>query len=102
MLTRKFAKKYINDFLDELSSLGYNPAKAILFGSVAKNCTHHYSDIDLAVWDSRFTGCKAEDYEPIVRLLSKFYKIELHTFPLGETEHENPFISEVIKWGVIV
>ncbi len=101
MLSRKFVKKYIQDFLAELTKVyGYKPQRAVLFGSVAKMNTHEHSDIDLALWDARFEGCRPIDCEPIARLLSKFYLIELHTFELSDTSDTHPFVFEIEKKGV--
>lgn len=102
MLTQRIAIDEAKTFINDLSDLGYRPQKAILFGSFAKGNYHVHSDIDLAIWDSNFTGCKADDYEPIARLLSKHFRIELHTFSLDETEHDNPFIGEITKTGIVL
>jgi predicted nucleotidyltransferase len=100
MLTQRIALKHINDFLNDLKAVGYTPEKAFLFGSVAKGSARETSDIDLAVWDKKFSGCLAEDYEPIKKILRKHFLIELHTFPSQENEFDNPFISEIEKTGV--
>lgn len=101
MLTRKFARKYINDFLVELiRDYHYFPQRVVLFGSVAKGSVHADSDIDLAIWDEHFEGCRPIDCEPIKRLKSKYYMIELHTFEAGETAMDNPFIQEIEKAGI--
>ena len=100
MLNRKIARNYINDFLTELiASYGYNPSRVVIFGSVAKGKTHANSDIDVAIWDTKFIGCRPIDCEPIVRLLNQYPLIELHYFEDGETENDNPFIGEINKDG---
>jgi len=100
MLTRKAALNQANQFLNDLKAFGLNPARAILFGSVAKGKQHEWSDIDLAVWDSTFTGVLGMDYEKILPVLRPYMMIELHTFHPSETEDNNPFIGEIVKTGI--
>ena len=99
MVTQPIAINQIRELIHGLSALGYRPTRAYLFGSVANGTQHQYSDIDLALWDDKFTGSLTIDYEPIKRLLTRFPLIELHTFPSDEDESSNPFISEIKKTG---
>jgi predicted nucleotidyltransferase len=62
MVTIRAAKEKVKSLLTELRTVGYAPTRAVLFGSVAKGRAHAYSDIDVAVWDERFTGCAPIDY----------------------------------------
>lgn len=102
MVTRKIAIGQILELVRGLTKLGYRPTQAYLFGSVAKGSQHEWSDIDLALWDERFSGVLHLDYVPIARLLTQFPRIELHTFSSGEDEFSNPFIGEIKKTGVEV
>lgn len=99
MLNRKNAIEAASLFLADLKTLGYNPTQAWLFGSVVTDKIHAYSDIDLAVWDNKFTGILHLDGEKIKRLLLKYKLIELHSFPASLTENEDPFIGEIKKTG---
>ncbi len=100
MFTRKALIKHIESFLVELIAAGYDPTKVILFGSYANGSPTEMSDIDLAVWDARFTGSGTVDVTPIASIISKHQRIELHPFAEGETEEINPFISEIVKKGI--
>jgi uncharacterized protein len=102
MFTRKSLVKYIDSFLNDLKAAGYEPTKAVLFGSYASGKPNENSDIDLAVWDKRFIGLGMIDIEPIVSIISKYPTLELHPFPDGETEDDNPFIGEILKFGIVV
>ena len=102
MVTIRIAKQRITQLLADLRAQGYNPTRAILFGSVAKGRPHQYSDIDVAVWDEKFTGCTPIDYESIGRLLQNYPRLELHTYHVSETAEENPFIAEIEKNGIEV
>jgi predicted nucleotidyltransferase len=102
MFTRKSLIKYIDSFLKDLKTAGYSPIKVVFFGSYASGTPNENSDIDLAVWDKRFVGLGMIDIEPILSIVSKYPAIELHPFSEGETEDDNPFISEVLKLGIVV
>jgi predicted nucleotidyltransferase len=100
MVTQSIAIDQIRSLILQLKAVGYEPTQAFLFGSVAKGMQYRYSDIDLALWDERFTGCLTIDYEPIKRILTQFPLIELHTFASDDDEHSNPFIAEIRQNGI--
>jgi predicted nucleotidyltransferase len=97
MVTIRIAKQRIISLVADLQAHGYNPSRAILFGSVAKGTAHEHSDIDVALWDAKFTGSTPHDTEAIVKILRNFPRLEVHTFPDGETAEDNPFIAEIEK-----
>jgi len=99
MLTRKALTHYINSFIADLKTAGYEPTKVILFGSYAAGQPHEESDIDLAVWDKRFVGLGTVDIVPILSIISKYPQLELHPFHTDETEDDNPFIGEITRLG---
>ena len=98
MLDRKAVNTIIHKFIGELSGAGYSPDEVILFGSYAKGKPNRYSDIDIAVWDKKFSGCLPYDIENIKSILSKYSAIELHTF--NSNEKDNPFIREIRTNGI--
>ena len=101
MFTRKSLKNIIQEFILELKSKGYNPSKVVLFGSYAKGRPHEHSDIDLAVWDEKFTGCIPLDVESLIKLKVKFPSLlELHTYHSSETVDSDPFIGEILAHGI--
>ncbi len=97
MLTREVAIEKSLLLINELRRNGYRASKAALFGSFVDGKAHEHSDIDLALWDEKFTGCLSIDYEPIKHILRKFDRIELHTFNENETSENNPFIKVIEK-----
>ncbi|MCX6223988.1 MAG: nucleotidyltransferase domain-containing protein [Bacteroidia bacterium] len=99
MVTRQIAISTSGQFIKELRHLGYNPHKAYLFGSVASGMIHEDSDIDLAIWDDKFSGCLAMDYEPIRKILVKYSLLEVHTFNTLDDEASNPLIAEILSRG---
>lgn len=102
MATIKCAKETISNLVDDLRKQGYNLSRAVLFGSVATGSSHAYSDIDVALWDDRFIGCAPFDYEPILPVLRKYPRLELHTFTASEDARQNPFIGEIEKKGIAI
>ena len=102
MVTIRDAKERIKQLITDLRKKGYNPSRAVLFGSVAKETSTSFSDIDLALWDSRFVGCAPIDYEDILSVLRNYPRLELHTFNSNETAKSNPSIYEIEKDGIEV
>ena len=100
MVTIRNAKERIKNLVIDLKKSGYNPSRVILFGSLAKQQATEWSDIDVAIWDDRFEGSAAIDYEPILPLLRKYPRLELHPFHTTETADTNPFIIEIEKEGI--
>lgn len=101
MLTRKTLNQRISDFVADLKLAGYSPTRVVLFGSYAKGKPNEFSDIDLAVWDKKFTGCGTADIEPIASIVSKYPLLELHPFSEEDTENNNPFVKEILTHGVV-
>ena len=100
MLTRDTAINLANNFINDLKSIGYNPYPVYMFGSMVNGNIHEYSDIDLAVWDSKFTGAMHLDYDTLKQLLVKHQNIELHPYNTSDTEDTNPFIAVIKKTGI--
>lgn len=99
MFTIRIAKQIVGKLIEDLRENGYNPTRVILFGSVAKGKAHVHSDIDVAIWDERFTGCRPIDIEAMVKILHRHPRVEVHTYPAGETGEDNPFIKEIENHG---
>jgi predicted nucleotidyltransferase len=100
MLTRDIAINTAQKFIAEIIKLGYNPQQAILFGSVVNGKVHEYSDIDLALWDSKFTGIMHEDVAALKVLFRNYKQVELHPFNANTTDETNPFISIIKATGI--
>jgi uncharacterized protein len=103
MFTRSAIREITVGFIEELKQEGFHPTRAVLFGSYAKGRPHEYSDIDLAVWDERFSGCGPIDIELLHTAKRKFPPLlEIHTFHSGDSVDTNPFIGEILKYGIDV
>ena len=88
----------IHNFIAELANADYSPDQVILFGSYAKGNPHKFSDIDVAVWDRKFSGCLPIDFENIKSILSKYSSIEIHTF--NSEDKDSPIIEEIMANGI--
>jgi predicted nucleotidyltransferase len=93
---------HIRRFLEELEQMGYTIDKVILFGSYANGYPHDYSDIDLAVWSSKFGDDPLEDKEKIRPLLQRYSPLQLHPYPSSETALDDPFIDEIERTGEVL
>ena len=100
MVTRKIAIEKIKGFVADLQKVGYHPTAIYLFGSVAKGLQHKDSDIDVAIWDDKFTGCIPVDIEPIIPIKLKYKRLEVHTYHSSETVDSDPFIGEILAHGI--
>ncbi len=100
MFTQKDAIIQAQCLINDLRSEGYSIDRSMLFGSFVNEKQHEHSDIDLAVWDKLFSGCMAADYEPIKHVLSKYPRIELHTFHRKDNKKTNPFVEVIEKEGI--
>ncbi len=91
MLTSRIALKQIQEFIQDLELIkGIPVSKAILFGSVSKGTSHKDSDIDLAIWSSKFIGCTPIDLELFASIKFRYSLIEVHTFAENEDSSDNP------------
>ena len=98
MVDRTAALEVIHRFIGELTNVGYTPDEVYLFGSCANGIPNRFSDIDVAVWDSKFSGCLPFDIENVKSILSRYSLIELHTF--NSKEKDNPYIHEIKTKGI--
>lgn len=100
MFTIRIARQIVGKLIEDLGENGHNSSRVILFGSVAKGKAHVHSDIDVAIWDERFTGYRPIDIEAIVKILHGYSHIEVHTYATEDTGEENPFIKEIEKHAI--
>lgn len=96
-------KDILKIFLEKLSESNIRIEKAVLFGSYAKNLNREDSDIDIALVSQDFSGNPYLDNELIRK--AKFaasYSIEAHTFTVEEFKEGNPFINEILSYGITI
>jgi predicted nucleotidyltransferase len=99
MVTIKNIERKIAGLLNALDENGFEPCRAILFGSYANGSATESSDLDLAIWAQGFSGNSLVDIEKVAPLLRPFHPIELHPFSANESADDNPFIEEIERTG---
>jgi len=99
MSKRTIIDQHIRAFVKELKK-NIRVKSVYFFGSSLNGKTDRYSDIDLAVISSDFSGFKFEDRKKINPLILKTnINIELHPFTIKEFKEKTPFINEIISTG---
>ncbi|MDR1388930.1 MAG: nucleotidyltransferase domain-containing protein [Treponema sp.] len=78
-------------------------SKAVLFGSYSKGTATELSDIDICFFLDSFNGKRRIDI--IIELLGMAGKyrgvfFEPIAFPVSEIERDNPFVREILAWGI--
>lgn len=102
MLNRESVIEKVTNFTRELTALGLNLRRVILFGSYAADKQNEWSDIDLALVADEFTGFGFEDrkYFSSINIKKEYLDIETKTFPPSEFEEGNGFIDVIKKTGI--
>lgn len=91
----------VKKFLQLVKSAGIEIERTILFGSYARGESGKWSDIDLAVVSSGFSGISFYDSKKLTPFLLKVdSRIELHPFKPEDFTKDNEFVSEIIKNGL--
>jgi len=91
----------LKKFLSMVSASGVHLERAIIFGSYAKGNQDKWSDIDIALVSSDFTGVGFNDREKVNPFLIKVdSRIEPHPFRPEDFTEDNPFVKEILKEGV--
>ncbi len=100
MLTKETAINTVRAFIDACYKKDIRFSKVILFGSVASDTNHEYSDIDVALVSDNFSGNPYADWHILSPINIKFTDIEPHPFTTEYFEKGDPFINEIKKTGI--
>ncbi len=103
MLTKEIAIKTIKDFVLACEEKNITFSKVFLFGSVAINKTHEYSDIDVAFVSDKFSGMPFKDWSmltPVKTSNRRFTDIEPHPYTPEDFEEGDPLIDEIKRTGI--
>lgn len=102
MVTQHAAIAEIQAFVADLRGLGIHPQQVILFGSVARNEQHEWSDIDVAIVAEELSGFRPADFRRMSRALTRHVEIEPHPFRPEDFTDWNPFVQEIKRTGIRV
>ena len=91
----------LEQFLRMVKEADIKVEKAILFGSYTKGNANEWSDIDVAIFSSDFSGIPFYDNKMLIPFLIKNdSRIEVHPFRPEDLTEDNLFIQEIIKSGI--
>jgi predicted nucleotidyltransferase len=91
----------INKFITELKKSNLTIDQAILFGSYAQGTNHEWSDIDLAIISSDFTGFRYIDYDRFINAIRlSDSAIEPIAYRPEDFTDDNLFVKEILALGI--
>ena len=102
MVTREIAIKTVRSFIYDCKLEGLSFYKVIIFGSVAKNNMHEWSDIDLLLISDQFGDNVFENLKLYSKINIKYPIIETHPYPTNYYLEGDSFIDEIIKDSIVV
>ena len=96
-------KRIISRFITELADKDIKVERAILFGSYAQGTFNEWSDIDLAIVSTAFTGERFSDRDKI-RRIKLGVSCDLEPIPYNPVDFNtnNPFVKRILKTGIRV
>ncbi|MBI2259424.1 MAG: nucleotidyltransferase domain-containing protein [Flavobacteriia bacterium] len=92
----------LKEFISSVSSKTPGFIKAYLFGSFANGVQHLNSDIDVALIIKDLKDSEKFDLQIQLMLLASDFdnRIEPHPFSPEDLVSTNPFIHEILKYGI--
>lgn len=99
-MDKNSALEIANRYLNLLKNNQYNVIKAYLFGSYSKNTYNENSDIDLALVFENIENKFQFQVEMLMLTTDIDTRIEPHPFSLDEFITKNPFVKEILKYGL--
>lgn len=99
-VNRQAAIKIAKQYLRLCNELNLQIKKAFLFGSVVRGSAHAYSDIDLLLVSDRFGANTLDNWKMLAPVTAKLFSVEPHPYPSKSFLNGDPFLAEVIKYGI--
>jgi predicted nucleotidyltransferase len=97
MVTREIAISTAKSFIQDCKSNGLEFQKVLIFGSVAKNEAHLWSDIDLLLVSDQFGDNVFDNLKLYSKVNIKYPNIETHPYPTYFYLEGDDFITEISK-----
>lgn len=98
MADQTFAIEYANKFLRDCEKIKFPIDKALLFGSFAKQTQTNDSDIDIALFSTKFTDNPIENVDMIVDAWIHFPLLDIKAF--RSTSDKSLMMEEILKTGI--
>jgi predicted nucleotidyltransferase len=99
-IIRQTAIKKAKQFLTECEELPFVIDRAILFGSAAAGKATEYSDIDLALFSTKFTDNVLKNIDLIGKINIRFPDIDVHAYPSAHFKQKGLLIEQIKKTGI--
>ena len=100
MFTRKDIKAAVDDMVISANIHGLPLEKILLYGSYAKGTPHKYSDIDLAVFSSRFVENPHTNIE-LIQCTRRLPQMSIQLYQMSDY-YDHPFVEEIKKHAVVL
>ncbi|CAN5231389.1 hypothetical protein BH23BAC1_BH23BAC1_29120 [soil metagenome] len=100
MVTREIAINTVKSFVNDCKQQGLIFNKVLIFGSVAKNKIHEWSDIDLLIISDQFNENVFDNLKLYSKINIKYPIIETHPYPTKYFKKGDAFFKEVLKEGI--
>jgi predicted nucleotidyltransferase len=97
MVTRESAINTAKSFVRDCKLNGLTFYKVLIFGSVAKNNTHEWSDIDLLLISDQFSDNVFDNLKLYSKINIKYPLIETHPYPTNYYKDGDGFINEIVE-----
>lgn len=92
----------MQEFYVELIRTKFNVIQVYVFGSFAKGTNHKDSDIDIAIVVGDVPDIIDAQFEMMKLRRKVDLRIEPHPFDATDFTNENPVVSEILKYGIII
>ncbi len=93
----------IKSLIAEAEKHSIHIVRAVLFGSWANGTNREYSDIDVALVSDDFEGTRFYDNMKLMEAALKVgTDIETHPFRPEDFTEDNPFVKEILSYGIEV
>ena len=97
MVTREVAINTAKSFVRDCKLTGLTFYKVLIFGSVARNKLHEWSDVDVLLISDQFGDNVFENLKLYSKINIKYPIIETHPYPTNYYKDGDSFIDEVVK-----
>ena len=100
MVTREVAINIAKSFVRDCKLAGLTFNKVLIFGSVAKDKLHEWSDVDLLLISDQFGDNVFENLKLYSKINIKYPIIETHPYPTKSFKDGDGFINEIVKESI--
>ena len=100
MIPQKVAIELSRNFIADLQKLGYDPTEAYIFGADIEENDAQYENINLALWDDKFTVAGKSKLSEFKYLIVSNTYLVIHVFNKLDSEEQDPFARLVRRKGL--